>query len=181
MKNLTEFLNESLVNENFLEKIKSIFKKTKKEASEDTLTEKEKVDKSGVHNLDNCGDEGIKKLANIFKETQGHKDSFTEVMDVLPWIQGLYDGAYTNDNIEISRYDQFGEKRMDTFQRRLTKDPDAKKLLNDEGNDLANMYMNDLIHGYVYGFNFAKFNDLVSYEEKKFTMKDGEKYLKIVK
>lgn len=181
MKSLVESLNESLVNEGLLQKIKSLFAKNKKEASKEELTEKQKVDKSGVHNLDDCGDEGIKKLADIFKETQGHKDTFTEVMDVLPWIQGLYDGAYTNDNIGISREDEFGEKRMYAFRRRLVSDPDAKKLLNDEGNDLTNAPIIALIHGYVYGFNFARFNELVSYEQKKFTLKDGEKYLKILK
>ena len=65
----------------------------------------------------------------------------------------------------------------------LAEDPDAKKLTDErqqypELNPSARI---DYIHGYVYAFNFAKFNELVSYEKKTFKYKDGIKWNKKLK
>ena len=49
MKSLTESLNDSLLNEGLLDKIKQIFKKSKKDVKEEEKTAKEMLDKLGVY------------------------------------------------------------------------------------------------------------------------------------
>ena len=44
MKSLTESLNDSLLNEGFMDKIKSIFKKSKKDVKEEEKTAKKMLD-----------------------------------------------------------------------------------------------------------------------------------------
>ena len=83
----------------------------------------------------------------------------------------------------MENYDEFGEKRLHIRMNDLAKDPDAKKLTDErqqypELNPSARI---DYIHGYVYAFNFAKFNELVSYEKKTFKYKDGIKWNKKLK
>lgn len=56
MKSLTESLNDSLLNEGLLDKIKSIFKKSKKDVKLKEDTAKEMLDELGVYELDNISD-----------------------------------------------------------------------------------------------------------------------------
>lgn len=65
MKSLTESLNDSLLNEGLLDKIKSIFKKSKKDVKLKEDTAKEMLDKLGVYELDNISDDDLIKIANI--------------------------------------------------------------------------------------------------------------------
>ena len=71
-------------------------------------TAKEMLDKLGVYELDNISDENLIKIAGIYKKTVGSKYDFGQPIDCVAWLQGLYDGAYTNtDN---NKYDEFGER-----------------------------------------------------------------------
>ena len=164
--------------------IKSIFKKFKKSKKDVKLKEdtaKEMLDKLGVYELDNISDENLIKIAGIYKKTVGSKYDFDQPIDCVAWLQGLYDAAYTNDDME--NYDEFGEKRLHIRMNNLAEDPDVKKLTDDRSDfpELSPGSKIDYIHGYVYGFNFAKFNELVSYEKKTFKYKDGIEWNKKLK
>ena len=181
MKSLTESLNDSLLNEGFLDKIKSIFKKSKKDVKEEEKTAKKMLDELGIFELDNISDKDLIEISKIYKKTAGTKYDFEQPVDCLAWLQGLYDGAYTNDDME--NYDEFGEKRLHIRMNELTEDPDAKKLTDERKQypELIPSARIDYIHGYVYAFNFAKFNELVSYEKKTFKYKDGIEWNKKLK
>ena len=97
MKSLTESLNDSLLNEGFLDNIKSIFKKSKKEEEK---TAKKMLDELGIFELDNISDKDLIEISKIYKKTAGTKYDFEQPIDCLAWLQGLYDGAYTNDDME---------------------------------------------------------------------------------
>lgn len=164
--------------------IKSIFKKFKKSKKDVKLKEdtaKEMLDKLGVYELDNISDENLIKIAGIYKKIVGSKYDFEYPIDCVAWLQGLYDGAYANDDME--NYDEFGEKRLHIRMNDLAEDPDAKKLTDDRSDfpELSPGSKIDYIHGYVYAFNFAKFNELVSYEKKTFKYKDGIEWNKKLK
>lgn len=83
MKSLTESLNDSLLNEGFMDKIKSIFKKSKKDVKLKEDTAKEMLDKLGVYELDNISNENIIKMASIYKKTVGSKYDFDQPIDCL--------------------------------------------------------------------------------------------------
>ena len=59
MKSLTESLNDSLLNEGFLDKIKSIFKKSKKDVKEEEKTAKKMLDELGIFELDDITDKEL--------------------------------------------------------------------------------------------------------------------------
>ena len=181
MKSLTESLNNSLLNEGLLDKIKSIFKKSKKDVKLKDDTAKEMLDKLGIYELDDISDEDLVAMASIYKKTAGSKYDFEQPIDCVAWLQGLYDGAYTNDDME--NYDEFGEKRLHIRMNDLAEDPDTKKLTDERQQypELIPSAKIDYIHGYVYAFNFAKFNELVSYEKKTFKYKDGIEWNKKLK
>lgn len=181
MKSLTESLNDSLLNEGLLDKIKSIFKKSKEDVKGEEKTAKGMLDELGIFELDDISDENLIKISKIYKKTAGMEHDFDQPIDCVAWLQGLYDGAYTND--DMKNYDEFGEKRLHIRMRDLAKDPDAKELTNDRSDfpELGQGSSIDYIHGYVYAFNFAKFNELVSYEKKTFKYKDGIEWNKKLK
>lgn len=87
------------------------------------------LDKLGVYELDNISDENLIKIAGIYKKTVGSKYDFEQPIDYVAWLQGLYDGAYTNT--DDSKYDEFGERRLNLGMQNLAEDPDAKKLTNE--------------------------------------------------
>ena len=181
MKSLTESLNDSLLNEGLLDKIKSIFKKSKKDVKLKEDTAQEMLDKLGVYELDNISDEDLVVVADIYKKTVGLKYDFDQPIDCVAWLQGLYDGAYTNDDME--NYDEFGEKRLHIRMRDLAKDPDAKELTNDRSDfpELIPSAKIDYIHCYIYGFEFARQNGLKCKEKKTFKYKDGIEWNKKLK
>lgn len=188
MKSLIESLNDSLLNEGFLDKIKSIFKKSKKDVKLKEYTAQEMLDKLGVFELDNISDGNLIKISEIYKKTIGNKWSFESTIECLAWVQGLYDGAYTN--VDDTKYDQFGEDRLDNHKTRIAKEIN-KNDYNEEAKSLLNTTLNypelspsptmDFIYGYIYGFEFARLNHLECKEKKEFTYKDGLKYNKILK
>ena len=164
--------------------IKSIFKKFKKSKKDVKLKEdtaKEMLDKLGVYELDNISDKDLVAVASIYKKTVGSKYDFDQPIDCVAWLQGLYDGAYINT--DDSKYDEFGERRLNLGMQNLAEDPDAKKLIDDRSDfpELSPGFKIDYIHDYVYAFNFAKFNELVSYEKKTFKYKDGIEWNKKLK
>ena len=169
------------IHEGFLDKIKSVFKKPKKDVKLKEDTAKEMLDKLGVYELDNISDEDLVALACIYKKTVGSKYDFEQPIDCVAWLQGLYDGAYTNT--DDSKYDEFGERRLNLGMQNLAEDPDAKKLIDERQKypELIPSAKIDYIHCYVYAFNFAKFNELVSYEKKTFKYKDGIEWNKKLK
>ena len=71
MKSLTESLNDSLLNEGFLDKIKSIFKKSKKDVKEEEKTAKKMLDELGIFELDNISDKDLIEISKIYKKTAG--------------------------------------------------------------------------------------------------------------
>ena len=181
MKSLTESLNDSLLNEGFLNKIKSIFKKSKKDVKLKEDTAKEMLDKLGVYELDNISDENLINIASIYKKTVGSKYDFDQSIDCVAWLQGLYDGAYTNtDN---SKYDEFGERRLNLGMQNLAEDPDAKKLTDERQQypELIPSAKIDYIHCYIYAFEFARENELKCKEKKTFKYKDGIEWNKKLK
>ena len=180
MKSLTESLNDSLLNEGLLDKIKSIFKKYKKDVKGEEKTAKKMLDELGIFELDDISDKNLIEISKIYKKTAGMEHDFDQPIDCVAWLQGLYDSAYTNDDME--NYDKFGEKRLHMRMNDLAKDPDAKELIDEnQHSELIPSAKIDYIHGYVYAFNFAKFNELVSYEKKTFKYKDGIEWNKKLK
>lgn len=164
--------------------IKSIFKKFKKSKKDVKLKEdtaKEMLDKLGVYELDNISDENLIKIASIYKKTVGSKYDFDQPIDCVAWLQGLYDGAYTNT--DDSKYDEFGERRLNLGMGNLAEDPDAKKLTDNRSDfpELSPGSKIDYIHGYIYGFQFAASNGLKCKEKKTFKYKDGIEYNKKLK
>lgn len=164
--------------------IKSIFKKFKKSKKDIGLKEdtaKEMLDKLGVYELDNISDEDLIKIAGIYKKTVGSKYDFEQPIDCVAWLQGLYDGAYTNT--DDSKYDEFGERRLNLSMQNLAEDPDAKKLTNDRSDflELSPGSKIDYIHSYIYGFQFAASNGLKCKDKKTFKYKDGIKWNKKLK
>ena len=164
--------------------MKSIFKKFKKskkdiELKEDTA--KEMLDKLGVYELDNISDEDLIKIAGIYKKTVGSKYDFEQPIDCVAWLQGLYDGAYTNT--DDSRYDEFGERRLNLGMQNLAEDPDAKKLTDERQQypELIPSAKIDYIHCYIYAFEFARENVLKCKENKTFKYKDGIEWNKKLK
>ena len=130
--------------------MKSIFKKFKKSKKDVKLKEdtaKEMLDKLGVYELDNISDENLIKIAGIYKKTVGSKYDFDQPIDCVAWLQGLYDAAYTNDDME--NYDEFGEKRLHIRMNNLAEDPDVKKLTDDRSDfpELSPGSKIDYIHG----------------------------------
>lgn len=181
MKSLTESLNDSLLNEGFMDKIKQIFKKSKKDVKLKEYTAKEMLDKLGVYELDNIRDENLIKIASIYKKTVGSKYDFDQPINCVAWLQGLYDGAYTNtDN---SKYDEFGERRLNLSMQNLAEDPDAKKLTDERQQylELIHSAKIDYIHCYIYAFEFARENELKCKEKKTFKYKDGIEWNKKLK
>ena len=174
-------MNDSLLNEGFMDKIKSIFKKSKKDVKLKEDTAKEMLDKFGIYELDNISDENLIKISKIYKKTVGMEHDFDQPIDCVAWLQGLYDAAYTNDDME--NYGEFGEKRLHIRMNKLAEDLNAKKLTDErqQYHELIQSAKIDYIHGYVYAFNFAKFNELVSYEKKTFKYKDGIEWNKKLK
>lgn len=159
--------------------IKSIFKKFKKSKKDVELKEytvKEMLDKLGVYKLDNISDENLIKIASIYKKTVGSKYDFDQPIDCVAWLQGLYDGAYTNT-------DEFGERRLNLSMQNLAEDPDAKKLTNDRSDflELSPGSKIDYIHSYIYGFQFAASNGLKCKDKKTFKYKDGIEWNKKLK
>ena len=67
MKSLTESLNDSLLNEGFLDKIKQIFKKSKKDIKEEEKTAKKMLDELGVFELDNISDKDLIKISKSIR------------------------------------------------------------------------------------------------------------------
>lgn len=164
--------------------IKSIFKKFKKSKKDIGLKEdtaKEMLDKLGVYELDNISDEDLIKIAGIYKKTVGSKYDFEQPIDCVAWLQGLYDGAYTNT--DDSKYDEFGERRLNLSMQNLAEDPDAKKLTNDRSDflELSPGSKIDYIHSYIYGFQFVRENGLKCKEKKTFKYKDGIEWNKKLK
>lgn len=164
--------------------IKSIFKKFKKSKKDVELKEytvKEMLDKLGVYELDNISDDDLIKIANIYKKTVGMEHDFDQPIDCVAWLQGLYDGAYTNT--DDSKYDEFGERRLNLSMQNLGEDPDAKKLTNDRSDflELSPGSKIDYIHSYIYGFQFAASNGLKCKDKKTFKYKDGIEWNKKLK
>lgn len=164
--------------------IKSIFKKFKKSKKDIGLKEdtaKEMLDKLGVYELDNISDKDLIAVASIYKKTVGSKYDFEQPIDCVAWLQGLYDGAYTNT--DDSKYDEFGERRLNLGMQNLAEDPDAKKLTNDRSDflELSPGSKIDYIHSYIYGFQFAASNGLKCKDKKTFKYKDGIEWNKKLK
>nr|DAM31340.1 MAG TPA: hypothetical protein [Ackermannviridae sp.] len=164
--------------------IKSIFKKFKKPKKDVKLKEdtaKEMLDKLGVYELDDISNENLIKIAGIYKKTVGGKYDFDQPIDCVAWLQGLYDGAYTNT--DDNKYDEFGERRLNLGMQNLTEDPDAKKLTDDRSDflELSPGSKIDYIHSYIYGFQFAASNELKCNEKKTFKYKDGIEWNKKLK
>lgn len=176
MRSLIEYIQESKdtsVNEGLLSKIKSLFKKSKDDVHQNEQTIQQLLDKIGISELDDISDSDLIKITNMYKKTVGSRHDFDQPIDCLSWVQGLYDGAFTNT--DDTKYDEFGEKRLDSHIRNLAKDPDAKKLTDERQQypELIPSARIDYIHGYVYGFEFAKQNHFKCEEKKHFTYKDG--------
>lgn len=174
MKSLKFFLNESLkMNEGLLSNIKNLFSKASNKAKENKSS-KEMLDDGGISNIDNISDDDLMKLISIYKKSNSHyKFILDQPIDCVACLQGLYDGAYSN--VDDTKYDEFGEKRLSMHMKELAKDNDAKDLINDRSSypELMNSAKIDYIHGYVNAFSFAKFNGLSATKEKKFSYKDG--------
>ena len=168
-------------NKRLLDKLKSIFKKSKKNVKEEEKTAKKMLNELGIFELDDISDKNLIEISKIYKKTAGMEHDFDQPIDCVAWLQGLYDGAYTNDDME--NHDEFGEKRLHMRMGDLAKDLDAKKLTDERQQypELIPSAKIDYIHGYVYAFNFAKFNELVSYEKKTFKYKDGIEWNKKLK
>lgn len=181
MKSLTESLNDSLLNEGLLNKIKSIFKKSKKDVKEEEKTAKKMLDELGVFELDDISDKDLIEISKIYKKTAGTKYDFEQPIDCLAWLQGLYDGAYTNT--DDSKYDEFGERRLNLGMQNLAEDPDAKKLTDERQQypELIPSAKIDYIHCHIYAFEFAKENGLKCKEKKTFKYKDGIEWNKKLK
>ena len=181
MKSLTESLNDSLMNEGLLDKIKQIFKKSKKDVKEEEKTAKKMLDELGIFELDNISDKDLIEISKIYKKTAGSKYDFEQPVGCVAWLQGLYDGAYTNT--DDNKYDEFGEKRLHIRMTDLAEDPDAKELINDRVDfpELSNGPKIDYIHSYIYGFQFASSNELKCKEKKTFKYKDGIEWNKKLK
>lgn len=173
MKSLTEYIQES--QDTFLEgllgKIKSLFKKSKDDIYQKEQTIQQLLDNIGISELDDMSDSDLIKIVKVYKKTVGSKYDFYQPIDCLAWIQGLYDSAYTNT--DDTKYDLFGEKRLDSHMRKLAKDSDAEKLINFDGSELIPSARADYIHGYVYSFEFARQMNFKCKEKKYFTYKDG--------
>ena len=71
MKSLAESLNDSLLNEGLLDKIKSIFKKSKKDVKEEEKTAKKMLDEVGIFELDDISDKDLIEISKIYKKTAG--------------------------------------------------------------------------------------------------------------
>ena len=181
MKSLTESLNDSLLNEGLLDKIKQIFKKSKKDIKLKEDTAKEMLDKLGVYELDNISDKDLIEISKIYKKTAGTEYDFEQPVGCVAWLQGLYDGAYTNT--DDNKYDEFGEKRLHIRMTDLAEDPDAKELINDRVDfpELSPGSQLHYIHSYIYGFHFAASNGLKCKEKKTFKYKDGIEWNKKLK
>ena len=76
MKSLKESLNDSLLNEGLLDKIKQIFKKSKKDLKEEEKTAKNMLDELGVFELDDISDKDLIEISKIYKKTLGSKYDF---------------------------------------------------------------------------------------------------------
>lgn len=181
MKSLTESLNDSLLNEGLLDKIKQIFKKSKKDVKEEEKTAKKMLDELGIFELDNISDKDLIGISKIYKNTAGTEYDFEQPIGCVAWLQGLYDGAYTNT--DDNKYDEFGEKRLHIRMTDLAEDPDAKELINDRADfpELSPGSQLHYIHSYIYGFQFASSNELKCKEKKTFKYKDGIEWNKKLK
>lgn len=181
MRSLIEYIQENQdasvnstnvhFNESLLGKVKSLFKKSKDDIYQKEQTIQQMLDKIEIHELDDISENDLIKIANMYKKTLGSKYDFNQPIDCLSWIQGLYDGAYTNS--DDTEYDLFGEKRLDSHIQKLANDPDAENLVNSDGSELIPSARIDYIHGYVYSFEFTKQTHLKCKEKKYFTYKDG--------
>ena len=80
MKSLTESLNDYLLNEGLIGKIKSIFKKSKKDVKEEEKTAKNMLDELGIFELDNISDKDLIKISKIYKKTAGTKYDLQEAL-----------------------------------------------------------------------------------------------------
>ena len=164
--------------------IKSIFKKFKKSKKDVKLKEdtaKEMLDKLGVYELDNISDEDLVTMVSIYKKTVGSKYDFDQPIDCVAWLQGLYDGAYTNT--DDTKYDEFGERRLNLGMQNLAEDPDAKKLTDERQQypELIPSAKIDYIHCHIYAFEFARENGLKCKKKKTFKYKDGIEWNKKLK
>lgn len=80
------------MDEGLLDKIKSIFKKSKKDVKLKEDTAEEMLDKLGVYELDDISDEDLVAVTSIYKKTVGMKYDFDKPIGCVAWLQGLYDG-----------------------------------------------------------------------------------------
>ena len=119
----------------------------------------------------------------VLMDKKARVEELVELLNKYSYEYYSLDNPSVTDKEYDSKYDEFGERRLNLGMQNLAEDPDAKKLTDERQQypELIPSAKIDYIHCHIYAFEFARENGLKCKEKKTFKYKDGIEWNKKLK